>query len=258
VTSVSKLAGLLLIAVLAVSSLIVVESAFAQSIPKPSVPEFTLKFVDNSYDVPTTYSTDPYTGATVTHSGYHVQNRTVEVNIKNQPFTKYEADGQIIDFYLNIRMKGNYAEDWIDIYSPSRGFLTRSESEYTKIAYSLYDNEFPFWENFGQSGVVDFQVEALIGSVHRIINGSATNILQMAPWIFEGEESGWSNTQTLTISASSSPNSTSPTSPDQTTERATNGTSQTWQFESIIGTVIAVVIGAGVLVYFKKRKRQAP
>ena len=28
-------------------------------IPKPSVPEFTIELVDNSYDVPTTYSVDP-------------------------------------------------------------------------------------------------------------------------------------------------------------------------------------------------------
>ena len=36
-------------------------------IPKPSVPEFTVALVDTSYDVPTTYSTDPYTGKQLTH-----------------------------------------------------------------------------------------------------------------------------------------------------------------------------------------------
>jgi len=34
-------------------------STEANGITKPSVPEFTLVLVDSSYDVPTTYSTDP-------------------------------------------------------------------------------------------------------------------------------------------------------------------------------------------------------
>ena len=55
----SKLASLLLISVLTVVSLIAVmpKPAFA-SITKPSVPEFTVKLIDSSYDVPTTYSID--------------------------------------------------------------------------------------------------------------------------------------------------------------------------------------------------------
>lgn len=61
-----------------------VKSAFS-SITKPSVPEFTVKLVDSSYDVPTTYSIDPYTGQNVTHAGSHVESRTLDVKIKNQP-----------------------------------------------------------------------------------------------------------------------------------------------------------------------------
>jgi hypothetical protein len=150
--------------------------------------------------VPTTYSTDPYTGAKVEHSGYHVQNRTIEVRIRNQPFSKYQSNGQIVDYYLNIRTKGHYAKDWIEIYSPERGFLTQSSSESTIVTYSLDDNVFPFWDNINQTGgQVDFQVQALIGSVHRIQNGSQTDPLLMFPWIFEGQTSEWSSTQTITI-----------------------------------------------------------
>jgi hypothetical protein len=43
-------------------------------IPTPSIPEFTIKYVDHSYDVPTTTTshTTPYTGetTTVTRQGY--------------------------------------------------------------------------------------------------------------------------------------------------------------------------------------------
>ena len=64
-TAVSKCATLLLIIVLAVSGLIMVSFAFAQSVTKPSIPEFTAEYVDYSYDIAPTYTTDPYTNNTV-------------------------------------------------------------------------------------------------------------------------------------------------------------------------------------------------
>jgi hypothetical protein len=74
--------------------------------------------------------------------------------------------------------------------------------------------------------------------------------------VFEGQISGWSNTQTLTIptSGASPPGSTSPDStPDPTTEPTINETSQTFQLAAIIGTVVAVVLVSVVLLtYFKK------
>ena len=82
--SISKGFSLLLVVILAVSSLMMVESAFAQSIPKPSVPEFTVKIVAQPYDVPTTTSIDSYSGKEIIHQGYHVENKSIEVKIKNQ------------------------------------------------------------------------------------------------------------------------------------------------------------------------------
>jgi hypothetical protein len=55
----SKRATLLFIAILAVPSLLMVESAFGQSITKPSIPEFTAEYVDYSYDIAPTYTIDP-------------------------------------------------------------------------------------------------------------------------------------------------------------------------------------------------------
>ena len=174
----------------------------ALSVSKPSIPEFTVDFVDASYDVPTTTSTDSYTGETVTHSGYHVQNRTIEVSIKNQPATVYEEDGRLVKLYLNIRTKGAYAENWTNIYNPDNGFLTQSSGEYTTVSYSIDDNEFPFWENLMQGGTVEFQVEALNGTVYRTA--------EFASWFFEGEESGWSNTKTVDVPTSANPSPTVP------------------------------------------------
>jgi len=55
-----------LVVVLAMFSQLMVTTVYAQSIPKPSAPEFTVKYVDNSYDLPPTYGIDEYTGQNVT------------------------------------------------------------------------------------------------------------------------------------------------------------------------------------------------
>lgn len=164
--------------------------------------------------MPTTYSIDPYTGANVTHPGYHVENRTIELNIKNQPFTSYESNGQIINFYLNIRTKGHYAENWTTIYNPDFIYPTQSKSDYTKIAYSLDENEYPFWDNLNQSGLIDFQVQALIGYTFVKHYSDDGQFIPFAPSVFTGETSGWSNTQTITIPETSTSVSPSPTVPE--------------------------------------------
>jgi len=231
---------------------IIQASTELEPIPKPSVPEFTVELVDSSYDVPTTYSIDPYTGENVTHTGYHVESTSIEVKIKNQPFVSYydTSSGWNINFYYNIRIKGHYSEDWTELYRASDGYPHQdSESEYTVRTYTLGENtdtilgtkmiEFP------PGAQVDFQVEAMIGYVHR----DATSF--MAPWVFTGEKSGWSETQTLTI-PTSTPSPTSSPSPTPTPKAI-----QTLQFEAILGAAIAVAVigtGLGLLIYLIKRK----
>jgi hypothetical protein len=63
-SSITKGLSLLFVVIITVSSLIMVESANAQSTSKPSVPEFTIETVSSPYDVPSTTTTtiDPYTG----------------------------------------------------------------------------------------------------------------------------------------------------------------------------------------------------
>ena len=206
------------------SGLVMVGSVSAQSIHEPSVPEFTVKLVDSSYDEPTTYSTDPYTGKTVTYEGYHVYRQNIELKIKNQPFTPYtETGGQNIDFYYNIRIKGHFTEDWIELYNPSDGFPSQSSvSEYTEFSY-IWGGDAN--TNMGSKSVdlragaqVDFQVEAMIGYVSRVYNPNATSQLTMFPWQFTGEKSGWSATQTLTIEEfqTPSPEPTPTLSPEPT------------------------------------------
>jgi hypothetical protein len=174
-----KLATLLLITVLTVSSLLMVGSAFAQSIPTPSVPEFTVKVADS---------------------------KAIEATIKNQPFVPYydSSSGWNISLYYNIRIKGHSEQNWTILYL-IEDVPTQSNSNHTILSYPLSDEntnsyilgdkilEFPF------SSQVDFQVEAMIGYIHRVLDPNATSQLDLYPYVFTGEESGWSSTQTITI-----------------------------------------------------------
>ena len=168
-----------------------------------------MELVDSSFDVPTTYSTDPYTGETVTHEGYHVESRTIEVKIKNPPL----ASDWVINY--NVRCKGHFTEEWNDLYLVSDGYPTAESGEYTLLSYKgtysptegLEFKTGAFWPTFPPGAQVDFQVEAMIGSTHR----DASTL--WAPWVFDGEKSGWSETQTIIISGSSSTPSSPTTTP---------------------------------------------
>ena len=267
----SKTLVLMLLSLLSMFSLVMIGSAFAESIPKPSVPEFTLEFVDNSYDVPPTYEIDPYTGENITHPGYHVKRITLEMKIKNQPFVPYyDADsGWDISFYYNIRIKGFYSEDWIGLYYASDGYPTQSDSEYTVISLgtlggtglSLVTNARMI--DVPSGGQLDFQVEAMIGYVSRVYNPNATSQLTMFPWQFTGEKSGWSETQTLTIEASQTPSieptpTLEPTPPNMGPTSPPSQENLLTQEQSIILglaiTVAVLAVGLGLLLYGIKRK----
>jgi hypothetical protein len=169
------------------------------STPKPSVPEFTLNYVDHSYDVPPkpSSSTDPYTGNTITATipGYHVENKTIDADITNNGAS-----------YYNFRYKGHYETDWS--YYPFNQIVKSilslpdahevpfhaSTSSHTVL--SLY-----FLPDIPVNGTLDIQVQALFGDfraepyVH--LGGVPGGPTYDFYW--EGEASNWSNTQTISI-----------------------------------------------------------
>ena len=99
----------------------------AQTTPPPSIPKFSLQYVDGSYDVPTTQTIDPYTGQTITHQGYHVNLTVFEMVIQNQL-------QPIDDLYYSIRVKGHYSTEWISFFDLSEGLpLQDSSSQQTII-----------------------------------------------------------------------------------------------------------------------------
>jgi hypothetical protein len=202
--SIGKGFSLLLVVTLAVSSLMMVESAFAQSIPKPSVPEFTAKYIDNSYDVPLTTTTDPYTGKTVTQGGYHVIGEPeIEITIKNPNDTHV---------FYSVRTKGHFSQNWVVVeywhqlsntgqsYNPPNPYPQQNySSQYTVLRFGDEGSGIP------SEGQMDIQVEALIGSVK--VGGdsdhSALYNMFYPTYDFSGETSGWSDTQTVSIASQS-------------------------------------------------------
>ena len=235
--------ALALVLILAVPSLMIVESASAQTIPKPSVPEFTVKLIDTSYNTPATSTIDPYTGETITHPSQRIEARTIEIRIKNVQFTPFEikngSNTYTVNFHYNIRFKGHFEEEWRYPYNPNvNSYMGRDSGVETIISHQgeyssteglkLTPDRGGFYATFPPNAQVDFQVQAMIGYVQHVV------ALPASAYVFEGEKSDWSNTQTISIpdgavSISTTPNPTSPTTLAPTSTLTTTS-KRKWQF----------------------------
>ncbi len=154
------------------------------TLPVPTVPEFTLKLVDYSYDTPPTQTTDPYTGETTTHPGYHIENKTIEVTIKNQNYP--------YPLMYEVRSKGHF-EDWRDYTNPDGGSVSQSDGKYTVTTLRT--------EHLPDGAKVDVRVEALYG--HREWDPNGVLGAPGGSWHFVGVRSGWSPIQTITFNKDS-------------------------------------------------------
>jgi hypothetical protein len=233
-------------------SLIMVKPANAQ-IPTPSVPEFTLKYIDYSYYVPPTYGIDPYTGQNKTiQQGYQVNNRTVVFTIKNQPFTPFtDANGHYIVLFYNVSYKGHYGDDWTYYSHDSLTdfFIKQSDSDYTVISF----NQIP------TTGQVDFRLQALIG----YYTETGHPWMDVYEYNFTGQTSDWSNTQTISIPANTplSPTSTPSSSTSMPTVTPTSVNSAPASSNLLLVITIALVVIAflliviiSLLLYLRKRR----
>ena len=153
-------------------------------IPKPSVPEFTLRQI----------------------LSFPEKNKTtVELTIKNQPFD--EDNIYHYSLVYNVRIRTS-EENWTDLYDAEDGYPHQSDSDYTVLSYvsgeiAYYPrDDYPLAPStkvgiLPSYGQVDFQVQAMIG--YRTRSLAWLYGRQGLPYVFEGESSGWSETQTLTI-----------------------------------------------------------
>jgi hypothetical protein len=231
----SKSWALLLVAVLTVSSLLMVASAFAQSIPKPSVPEFTLQLEDNWW---------------------------VRVIVQNQPIIPNGHDSAWI-FYAT-RYKWHESTNWYPTESISNdGKYVGEMGTSGTTEWVISTNSFYELLGMTTSHQLDYQILAINGYKNTTLpyDGPPIGVEPGDYPVVIVNTSGWSNTQTITIPESQTPMpspATTPTSPPTSSPPPTpySGAQLTEQ-EIIIGVaIIAVVIGAGLalLIYLIKRK----
>ncbi len=263
--------AILLVALLALSSMIMAESAFAQTIPKPSIPEFSsLIYVETFYYLPPNYVIDPSTGQNISvKEGYNVYNPTIVAKIRNQPLTPYSYplnnSTSKVYLYYNFRYKGHTVNEWI--YYPI------SESGLSTHRYSAMFYKFADFPNFTASSTdysvipinffiepppagtkVDFQVQAQIGNIRSLGDGY---------YSFTGESSGWSNTQTLIIPTSSTltPNPTVTPTPQATAnpKDTFSGNNITLSLTSLalIVAVVAILASIVTILVFRKPRKEA-
>ena len=249
--------ALILIGIIAISCLgiLSVKLANAQTIPVPTVPTFTLQYIHASYN-----QIDPYTEAT-----QQVDNSTIQVSIKNQPFNAPSTYG----LYYNVRTKGHYEVDnWAirkeNIYTFIRTnpddhvsfdlAIKPAEGSYTIVSYPA---------QYSPNTQIDFEVQAIVYNITSVFAPDhATGPASMAsvgtyydvPVVTE--TSDWSNAQTLTI-----PNnaiSATPTTAISTITITLNDSLSGNQQLTNIALIVAVaVLGVAVIsltVYVRKIK----
>lgn len=162
------------------------------STPKPSVPEFTVNFIEHSHDVSPIYGVDQFTGDNITiQEGAHYQWTTLDFTIKNQ---QVPSDSRL---YYNIRYKGQYTDNWTDLYHGDT-YIQQKSGEYSTISFLVSGSPYTPDAHIGTLPIpagaqVDFQVEAMIGGFYRI------SPMFSSGYEFRGETSGWSETQTITM-----------------------------------------------------------
>jgi len=239
----SKTHALILTVIFVISclTLLTVKPTNAQTIPTPSIPEFTAKFVNSSHTVTTTNN---YTGQSQTQL---INNNSIELTINNQPFD-YSNNALTYQIYFNVRVKPHFSkiDNWTEVYplenltsSPANAngifpyawyiyspiqsnststtidFQVAPTDAYQATGYDIYGTPF---SGLPIDSQLDFQVEALVGhnsTYWHIPNPFAPNYHSSSvPAVAYDSNSGWSRTQTVTISEtasiSPSPSSTIP------------------------------------------------
>jgi hypothetical protein len=179
---------LTLIIAMSCLTLLIVKPANAQSIPKPSVPEFTLQVVKSTSIV----------------GEYGVQ-----MAIHNQA-TKPNDQGKPAFIYYDIRIKEHNSENWVNYTAPnpSQGtgcYIAQSGTSLT-ILYKDINSIKILLGLSGKPYQIDFQVEAISGYLNSTPPPINLELIIV-------NTSGWSATQTIGIPATTLPNPT-PTMPN--------------------------------------------
>ena len=245
----SKTSALALVLFIALSSLtaLAVKPANAQTISPPSVPQFTVQFINASYGVTTT---NPYTGQNQTRP---VSNCSIQITITNQNNYALLSSPENYHIFYGLRMSPHFQNDWRELNGLNYLTSTPSTNGNSPSAYYLMDSSFLSIGNYTvitfpvtptdsqnsiynvgalsaipYNGQIDFQVKALVGhnstywtwDPHPDTPWHPYNATPVpmppqgwyAPAIaYDNLNSTWSSTQTVTIGQESIPSWASPT-----------------------------------------------
>jgi hypothetical protein len=153
----SKALVLMLFTLLALSSIVIIGSAFAQSVLAPSTPTFTLKFL-----------------------GQYMNNTRIRVTIDNQPLPANIDDGKY-SIYYDVRFKPRFSKYFSQVAilmpidnslspDPTEAAITeqlekaipaQSNSSYT--TYTIVTRDFNPDVVYNAGDQIDVQVKAMIG-----------------------------------------------------------------------------------------------
>ena len=232
------------------------------AVDKPFVPQFSVKFIDNSYNVPPTQTKDPYTGETTTQPSYIVKEGRIDVTINNLPSTSHNtSEGYECNLYYRVQYKGHYEETWATFSIMYYGvggdyhafFVAPSDDKYTVVSHSFNDFDTP------PSGAqLDFRVQALY-AYH-----DPTTINHMAftheALLVEEISGDWSNVQTITMNygaSSSSPSQTAYPHSTSTSDIPNLPQQNQWLFYVIIILVMVciIIIPVAIVAYINKQRK---
>ena len=227
-SGIGKSFALFLILIMAFSclNLLVIKSASAQTIPIPSVPEFTVSFVNSSYTTPitTTQTTNPFTGQQVTQKsgGQYVENLSIDVIIKYEPYAPVTLpNGTVIQLYYTVQTKGHF-EEWQPVLDPPDGYDSATVQASTTGNTIVNFGANPGGLTIPVGGEEDFRVEAKAG----YMTPYGVEFFVMGYTLETVTNSSWSSTQTITMPENIPLSPTSvPTSPLSPTPVPTSSTS---------------------------------
>jgi hypothetical protein len=217
------------------------------SLTRPSTPEFSVQFTGPSFNISTItyYSNETgYTQYNGTGQYWTVDHNTLEITIKNQPFSPEVLNGETTELLYFVQSKTHSSQNWTTWYSLSDQLPQQSNSDYTILTYA-WNGGFVYNQGIGipmpNDTQVDIQVQAGNGYNGReIVDGRA-------PWIFYGVTSDWSN-QTITTGTvkpnytNISGESPSPILPSQ--------------LVSVIITISVILVTATILILIYNRHRK--
>lgn len=238
--------AVIIAAIFAISSITIVGNISAQTIPEPSVPKFSLKFVVEQFDIEPTYRINPYTGENETLSPeYHGYTRHVIITVEPQQFNQFtDSKGNLIQLFYNVSLKGSYATEWS--HYPDSTYVdlfNASSTGNTIIGVSLEG-----YPGIPSKAFLDFRLMSVIGHYDY-------ETFQGTTWV-DGftsiKNSVWSNPQTVAVDETSVlPSSSSPT--PSSTKVSPSPTVPEFSIQSLL--ILFVIIPLIAIVILKGKNK---